>query len=231
MEDFNIPRTIPIFKDKNVNEIVKQLSQILFAENRNVGKLIAEVCNLRNLIKGKNKVEITDESEYQEEHGQIKIKYDFYDIMLKIFGFKKRTIQKILSCEMFLSYVNGGQISTTISLKNCFKGFSLGKLFELLPLKEKAIEYCEEGFLTSDYTIHELRLKVAGLLGKETTQKDKTINDFDMNAHYTLNDFKTRWTKTELMDIAFSLYTNYRGYIVGKDKDKNKQSKGDENNV
>lgn len=220
MEEFNISRTIPMFKDENVNESIKKLSKMLFRETYNVNDLIVSVCSLRNLIKGKNKVEITDESEFQEERGQIKMKYDFYDIMLKIFGFKKRTIQKILACEIFLSYVDNGQIFLTASLKNCFKGFSLAKLFELLPLKEKAIQYCEEGYLTSDYTLQELRLKVAELLGKEVAQKDKNVNDFDLNAEYTLNDFKTRWTKTGLIDIAFSLYTNYKGYIVGKDKNK-----------
>lgn len=215
MEEFNISKDIPLFKDEKVNDKVKNLSMTLFRENSNVNSIIYNICALRKILKENSKVEIIVDSDFQTERGQVKVKYDFYDIMLRIFGFKKRTIQKILACEKFLEK---DLIDNKTGLMKCFHGFSLTKMFELLPLKEKAIEYCQEGFLTSAYTVRELRLKVEELLGKETVQKDKNVNDFDLNEEYTLNDFKTRWTKTGLIDIAFSLYTNYRGYLLGQKK-------------
>lgn len=213
MEEFNISRVIPTFENKEINECVKNVSVSLYSENHMVGRLIENVCNLRKLLKGRSTCSIAEDSESIQEKNILKIKYDFYDITTKIFGFKKRTIQKILTCEMFLGYELP---STKISLLSCFRNFSLTKLFELFPLKEKAVEYVREGYITSEYTVQELRLKVQELLGKEVIRKDKNTNDFDLNEEYTLNDFKTRWTKTGLIDIAFSLYTNYRGYLLGK---------------
>ncbi len=228
MEEFNISRVIPEFEDEKVNECIKNISVNLFSENHIVDSLIYNVYLLRKLIKEKTKIDITEFSDVQTENGQVKASYDFYDVMIKIFGFKKRSIQKILACSIFLNSEvilgNKNQIVINASnvkncfLFNCFRGFTLSKLFELLPLKEKAKEYCEEGYLTPDYTVQELRIKVQELLGKEVTVRDKNINDFDLNEEYTLNDFKTRWTKTGLIDIAFSLYTNYKGYLLGKKK-------------
>ena len=215
MEEFNILKDIPEFKNITINKCIKDLSVTLFAENHSTSAVIYNICKLREILKGNSTCETLCDCEYQMEDGRIKIKYDFFDIMQMIFGFKKRSVHKILACEIFLNRDDKG---ITSSLRKCFKYFSLSKLFELLPLKEKAIEYCQEGYITSDCTVRQLRLKVDELLGKEVVQRDKNLNDFDLNEEYTLNDFKTRWTKTGLIDIAFSLYTNYRGYLLGKKK-------------
>lgn len=216
MEEFNVSRTIPDFEDKRVNELVKSISINLLGQNRVTDSLIYDICKLRELIKGCSRVSIKENSEVEIKNNIYKLKYDFFDITTQIFGFKKRTIQKILACKIFLNdefcQINNGK------MKPGFHGFSLTKLFELLPLKEKACQYVAEGYIVSSYTVQEVRVKVQELLGKEVKQKDKNVNDFDLNEEYTLNDFKTRWTKSGLIDIAFSLYTNYRGYLLGQKK-------------
>lgn len=217
MEEFNISKTIPEFKNEAIDNCIKNLSVSLFRENGLVDDIIYNICQLRRLIKGTSTCEITEESEVIVENMSIKIKYDFYDITTKIFGFKKRTIQKILQCEKFLENSSNGE-GIVCSLKKGFHGFSLSKLFELLPLGDKAIDYVMEGYITCEYTVQEVRLKVQELLGKEVIVKNKNVNDFDLNEEYTLNDFKTRWTKTGLIDIAFSLYNYCHGYMLGKKK-------------
>lgn len=216
MEEFNVSKIIPEFADEKVNDLVKEISINLYKENNITDNLIYNICKLRELIKGLSQVEISENSEIEIKDNYYKTKYDFFDITTKIFGFKKRTIQKILACKIFINddfiSLNSGRF------KQGFHGFSLSKLFELLPLKEKACEYVATGYINPSYTVQEIRLKVQELLGKDVTQKNRNLNDFDMNEEYTLNDFKTRWSKTGLIDIAFSLYTNYKGYLLGKKK-------------
>lgn len=216
MEEFNISKDIPEFADEKVNYLVKEIIVNLFKENNVTDNIIYNICKLREKIKGLSTVEITEDSEIQIENNLIKTKYDFFDITTKIFGFKKRTIQKILACKIFLNdefaELNSGHF------KKGFHGFSLSKLFELLPLKEKACEYVSNGYIVPSYTVQEIRLKVQELLGKEIKQRDKNTNDFDPNENYTLNDFKNNWTKTGLIDIAFSLYNKLKGYQLGNKK-------------
>ena len=218
MEEFNVSRTIPDFEDKRVNELVKSISINLLGQNRVTDSLIYDICKLRELIKGCSRVSIKENSEVEIKNNIYKLKYDFFDYsaVIKMQKYIKRTIQKILACKIFLNdefcQINNGK------MKPGFHGFSLTKLFELLPLKEKACQYVAEGYIVSSYTVQEVRVKVQELLGKEVKQKDKNVNDFDLNEEYTLNDFKTRWTKSGLIDIAFSLYTNYRGYLLGQKK-------------